>query len=176
VTSIAGINVFRYEIHDPITLTPNPAGQLVFDNGEDVDGHGLEAEYTWQATDRLRVKGYYAYQSTEGVTNTLTLSPKHQVYAEGRWEFLPNWYADLSLKAVIDRERVEADARPDIGDYTLVNLSLRRKNIGGMLDVALTVRNLFDVDAREPSISAVLILNDIPLADRNLYGELRIRF
>jgi hypothetical protein len=48
---------------------------------------------------------------------------------------------------VIDRERVESDPRPDIGDYTLVNLSLRRKNIGGMLDVALTVRNLFDVDA-----------------------------
>jgi hypothetical protein len=53
----------------------------------------------------------------------------------------------LRLKAVIDRERVEADPRPHIGDYTLVNLSLRRKNTGGMLDVALTVRNLFDVDA-----------------------------
>ncbi|MGH8580527.1 MAG: TonB-dependent receptor plug domain-containing protein, partial [Gammaproteobacteria bacterium] len=155
----AGINVFGYEIHAPIALLPNAVGQLVFDNAEDTDGHGLELESTWQATDRLRFKGHYAYQSGEGVTNTLTLSPTHQVYAEARWELMPSWFADLNLKAVIDRERVDTDPRSEIEDYTVVNLSLRRKNIGGLLDVAITVGNLFDVDAREPSLSAITLPN-----------------
>jgi iron complex outermembrane receptor protein len=46
-------------------------------------------------------------------------------------------------------------------------------------EVAFSVRNLFDNDAREPSLwngKAALIPNDLPLAGRNFYGEIRFHF
>lgn len=170
-----GINIFGYEIHDPIALIPNQTGQLIFSNGDDRSGYGLEADFVWDVTERLKLKWNYAFQEAEESTS-VPLSPRHQVYAEGLWAFAPGWSFDVSLKAAIDRDRINGDPRQDLEDYTLVKLSLRRKNVLDHVDVAVTVRNLFDVDAREPSISATNIPNDVPLADRNLYGEIRIHF
>ena len=44
---------------------------------------------------------------------------------------------------------------------------------------AFMIRNLFDYDAREPSLNngaTVNLPNDLPLTGRTIYGELRYQF
>jgi len=56
---------------------------------------------------------------------------------------------------------------------TLVDVTLRRTQIKDNFEFAASVHNLFDADSREPSLSPGLIPDDLPLAGRNFYLELR---
>jgi iron complex outermembrane receptor protein len=96
-----------------------------------------------------------------------------------QWEFLPDWQFVPQAKWIVGRDRAAGDTRPAIEDYTWVDLTLRRKNIHDHFEVAFSIRNLFDVDARESSLGGVpaaAIPNDLPLADRSFYGEVRVNF
>ena len=73
-----------------------------------------------------------------------------------------------------NRERAVGDPRPDIDDYTLVNLILRRQNIANHINFALLVKNIFDEDVREPSM--MTIPNDYPMEGRSIFAEVRINF
>lgn len=72
--------------------------------------------------------------------------------------------------------------RPDIDDYGLVNLTLRRKNIVKHWDIGLAVRNLFDENAREPSPYdpttplGAQIPDDYPMEGQSFWAELRFHF
>jgi iron complex outermembrane receptor protein len=98
------------------------------------------------------------------------------VYLEADWRFLPHWHLNTSLKSVLDRERAAGDPRPKIDDFALVNVTLRRLNIGHHLDLSFSVRNLLDADAREPSRSFQTLPGDLPLAGRNVYAEIIYHF
>ena len=58
--------------------------------------------------------------------------------------------------------------------YTLVDTTLRYSPRSNW-EFAASIRNLFDVDAREYSNSAALRTN-LPLPRRSVYAELRYRF
>jgi outer membrane receptor protein involved in Fe transport len=78
----------------------------------------------------------------------------------------------------MDRNRLSEDMRSDIDDYALFDLSLR-KVMSNSFEFALTVNNLFDEDAREPSPNSdpmPFIPNDLPLSGRALLGEVRYHF
>jgi hypothetical protein len=53
----------------------------------------------------------------------------HQVYLRADWEFLSDWHFNSQINGIIDRDRVVGDNRPDIDDYSLVDFTVRRKNI-----------------------------------------------
>jgi iron complex outermembrane receptor protein len=95
---------------------------------------------------------------------------------------LPNWYLDLQAKWIADRQRAFGDPRPPIADYTTVDLTLRYKdNRNGWTNLAFGIRNLFNEEAREPSLGPdskgmIAIPNDLPLAKRSLFLEWRYRF
>ena len=66
--------------------------------------------------------------------------------------------------------------RAPIPDYTTADITLRTGNSKsgnkGNWDFAFSVRNLFNADAREPSMAPGLGLpQDIPLARRSLYVQ-----
>ena len=65
------------------------------------------------------------------------------------------------------------DTRPALKGYSLVDVTLRHTKIMDKLEFAASVHNLFDADAREPSLSPGLIPEDLPLSGRNFYLELR---
>ncbi len=91
----------------------------------------------------------------------------------------PNHVLNLQANWVMDRQRDSMDIRDEIGDYVLVDLAVRRKNLWNQVEVALVVKNLFDEDAREPSpngIPVAAIPEDLPMAGRSLLGEIRYRF
>jgi outer membrane receptor protein involved in Fe transport len=77
-----------------------------------------------------------------------------------------------------------ADTRPQIPDYTTVDLTLRTNKVAKNWEFTASVRNLFNADARElsaaaapivgrPDIPTSLIPNDLPLAGRSFYVQAR---
>ena len=67
-----------------------------------------------------------------------------------------------------DRKRTAGDLRPDVPDYTTVDLSLRTQRGRGHWDFVATAHNLFDANVLEPSLAPGSIPNDLPMAPRAL--------
>ncbi|NJD07628.1 MAG: TonB-dependent receptor [Methylococcaceae bacterium] len=177
-----GLNVFNYWWKDIIRYVPNtdsPSSSARNTGSQTCYGVELEAE--WKALDSLRLIGNYSYQNSidETLDHDAGYAPHHQVYLRAQWEFLPDWQFVPQAKWIIGRERSAGDNRPAIDDYAWVDLTLRRRNLLDHVAVAFSVRNLFDEDAREPSLAGVpaaAIPNDLPLAGRSCFGERRLRF
>lgn len=173
-----GINVFEYRVKGLIDYVqdPAPATTRTAQNVNDQDGNGFELEADWLATDSLRIHGNYSYQRSRDAKTDHAVPdvPGRKIWAGVDWGFLPRWSADVRYLRVEDRRRGAADPRPEIGDYDLVNLILRRKNIMSRADLALAVRNAFDADAREPAPSTVPA--DYPMEGRSVWAELRYFF
>jgi iron complex outermembrane receptor protein len=176
-----GLNLFHYRMKDVIRFVANadPTTGNTAQNAGNQHGNGLELEFTWDATAGLRLLGNYAYQhSTDENTDQDTgLAPHHHAYLRTDWRFVPGWTLSGQVNHVADRKRQAGDNRPQIADYTTVDLTLRTVRLHKDVEVALSMRNLFNVDAREPTsgAAAVNIPFDLPLPGRSVYLELRYR-
>jgi iron complex outermembrane receptor protein len=174
------LNFFTYEINDLIELVAdNPAGTVMTaQNARDQKGKGFELEADWRASDTFRLRGNIAFQrSKDKDTKQLVAeAPEKQFYINPHWEFLPNWSLDGQFYWIADRHRNRAsgDTRPEIDNYELVHLTLRKKNLFRHWDLAVAIRNLFDEDVREPS--QVAIPNDFPMEGRSVWTEARFYF
>lgn len=173
-------SVFRYDWDDIILFVPGPSGSTAENAGKQT-GYGLELGAEWQPSRQLRLLLNYAYQKSrdETANQDAGYAPGHQVYVRAEWRPLPNWQLVPQVNRVMSRDRASGDARPRVDDYTSVDLTLRRTQIGGHWEAALIGRNLLDDDAREPSLAGVpsaAIPNDLPLAGRYFLGELRYDF
>ena len=170
------LSFFRYKTADTIRLVPDsiPAATFTNQNTGSQTGYGLEWEWDWRLNRELKLHGNYAYQrSTDDAANhDAGNAPHHHIYARADWKFMPAWSLTPQLNWVAGRERVAGDARPQIDDYATVDLTLRRKQKSDPWGMAASLRNLFDTDAREPSLAPGGIPNDLPLPGRNFYLEL----
>ncbi len=180
-----GINLFAYEIHDLIRFVPDPSGtSATAQNVGNQEGYGFELEAEWKVTQALSLSGNYAFQNSKDTDTGSNAgdAPKNQIYLIGKWRFSPDWSLSSELLWVADRKRAPSDPRPEIDDYTLVDLSLRRDRIVDGLSAALIVKNIFDKEAYEPSPNVAdvpqgsLIPGDFPLSGRYIGGELRYHF
>ncbi len=173
----AVFNVFAYEVEDFIELVPDSfGGGKTFRNIRDQEGYGFEFEVDWEPVETLRLRANIAFQHSEDkdTGDKVPNTPRLQFYLNPHWTFMPDWSLDAKLKWVGDRERSKGDSRSDIDDYTLVDLTLRRKNIARHWDLALGARNLFDEDATEPSGSS--IPDDFAMPGRSFFVELQCRY
>lgn len=171
------LSMFAYDINDLIELVPDPqSGTTTAQNARDQEGYGFELEAAWQMFESFQLKGNVAYQHSEDKDTGYEVpdAPGWQAYLNAHWAFYPEWYLDAQWHWIGERERAAGDPRPEIDDYSLVNLVLRRKNIAKHWDAALLVKNVFDEDVREPSL--MVIPNDYPMEGRSVYGELRMHF
>ncbi|HJW30015.1 MAG TPA: TonB-dependent receptor [Saprospiraceae bacterium] len=174
------INLFWYHLNDQIRGEVNPATpaspvQVV--NGVGLNGHGLEFETQYRLTERISLSGNYAYQRAEDKQyhESPGQAPEHQIYGELNWQLTPDWALNSHLKWIGARQRPpgyqgQADA------YTLVGITLRRFDSQNRWEAALSINNLLNADAREPSFYPASLPYDIPLAGRNLIGQLKVRF
>ena len=165
-----GFNVFYYQMSDIIRFDPTTAN-----NTGKQTGHGLEMEVNWKATDKLTVYGNYAYQSSKdkGTNSDAADSPQQQLYVRANYTLTPTWAITSQFNHVMDRQRANGDTRSDIDDYSLVDLTIRAKEFSPGYEFAISARNLFNEDAREPSLAPGAIANDLPLAGRGFFIELR---
>jgi iron complex outermembrane receptor protein len=172
----SNFNLFRYEMSDIIRFVsdPAPATSKTARNQGMQDGYGLEWEMRWNVTRAVDLKANYAWQhSTDETGKNVANVPRHKLYAQADWRFLPYWSVNTQINRVMGRERTAGDNRPAIADYTVVNLALRRKNVLDGFDVGLIVHNALDSDVREPSPAPGYIRDDLPMPGRGVYVELR---
>ncbi len=178
-------NLFYYKATDKIqyVATAN-ADAIVAQNAGILESDGLELEARWKMTSKSSLLTHYSYARTMDKTIDYDAGnyPRHSAYLRTDWLLIPNWYLDVQANWVADRRRVSSDPRPAVADYTTVDLTLRYKDIQkGRTNIALSIRNLFDADAREPSPGPnsngmINIPNDLPLAGRSYFLELRYQF
>ena len=172
----SNFNLFRYEMSDVIRFAPDPApatSKTARNQGRQ-DGYGLEWEIRWNMARTVDIKANYAWQySTDETGARVANAPRHKLYAQTDWRFLPSWSVDAQINRVMGRERSVGDSRPDIADYTVVNMTLHRKNVMDSFDVGLIIHNVLDADVREPSSAPGFIRNDLPMPGRSMYVEFR---
>ncbi len=174
-------NFFYYDWSDIIQFIPdlNNSTRTAQNSGEQT-GYGMEFEAIWQATDNFTLTGNFAVQNSTDETQDVPAakSPEKQLYLRADWILPKDWRVNVRANWVMDRNRLSDDMRADIDDYVLFDLSLR-KVTSSAFEFALTVNNLFDEDAREPSPNSdpmPFIPNDLPLSGRALLGEVRYNF
>ncbi len=171
------LNFYWYRIEDAIEFVPAtdpslPAGSSIADNAHTQKGKGFEWELNFQFNENLSVASNYSMQFAElGSTGERVAdAPGRQLYVDANYEFLESWNIHLAANWVADRRRSPNDMRPQLKDFTHVDISLRKLNLIEGLNAQLTARNLFDKDSREGSASGLLtaIPDDLPLAGRSL--------
>lgn len=169
------LSLFRYGMKDIIRTTDTGGGTAQFNNAGAQHGAGLELEAQWDASRRLRLSGNLALQrSIEDLTDTdAGYAPRRHLHVRADWSVANGWLLSGQVNHVAQRQRAAGDARAPIPDYTTADLTLRSGRERDGWDLALSVRNLFNADAREPSLAPGLSLpGDIPLARRSLYVQL----
>jgi len=178
------LNLFTYKWQDAVRFISDPISGLdSIQNAGKQTGHGFEVETRWLMTKNVSLLANYGYQHAVDENDRDPGFAPHQTgYLRTDWLVYPNWYLNTQLNWIADRKRKFGDPRPALDDYTTVDLTLRRKDIReGHWNFAMGVRNLFDADAREQSsgpdeANIIGIPNDLPLAGRNYFMELRYRF
>ncbi|MCW8929965.1 MAG: TonB-dependent receptor [Gammaproteobacteria bacterium] len=172
------LNLYYYETKDMIDFIGNLDGTKNAQNDKSLTGKGFEIEGAWQINKQLKVLANYAYQSTknDNTHDQVGYVAQQQFYLDARWKLQPEWELSSQLSWIGDRDRAETDTREEIDDYTLVNMTLRRKNLKigegkGNWEFAASIRNLFDEEAYEPSDGG--IPGDYPLNERGVYAEIR---
>lgn len=172
-------SVFAYEIEDQIIYV-STGGIPQAQNVGKQEGSGFELEMQWSAIETLDIVANYAYQKAKDKTNHSDAadSPQQQVYLEADWRIVPSWNLNIQANRVMQRSRAYNDNRPEVDDYTMVDLAIRKMDLADHWDVTLRVSNVFDVDSDEPSPSEVSLFvpNDYPLAGRSYYATAKYRF
>lgn len=171
------LSLFRYKMKDIIRTAGYPATR---NNAGSQHGQGFELEATHDVRRNLRLAGNYAFQrSVEDASGQdAGYAPRHHLFGRVDWGFASGFLLSSQVNHVAGRERAPGDTRAPIADYTTVDLTLRTIRHKTGWDAAFSVRNLFDADAREPSLYSpdnpvkVLIPNDLPLPGRSLYVQL----
>jgi outer membrane receptor for ferrienterochelin and colicins len=167
------LTLFDYRARDMIEFvddisTPQDASKFA-GNIRDQNGKGFEFEVNWKPSSQLHLSASYSQQAATDALNDSKIpdAPGQQVKANLNWMFASQWSLNSQLNWIGDRARALSDTRPAIADYTLLNLTLHRKNILPDLDVSFSVRNAANADAREPSSGS--IADDYPLESRSLW-------
>jgi iron complex outermembrane receptor protein len=171
------LSLFRYRMRDIIRFVPNadPTTGSTAQNSGDQTGRGFELEAILDATRNLRLTSSLSVQHSidELTGQDAGLAPHRRVFMRADWRFARLWQFGTTVNYVADRKRQPGDTRPQIPDYTTVDLTLRREKVADNWDIRATVLNLFNRDAREPSFAPGNIPFDLPLPGRAFYIQLQ---
>ncbi|OGQ87876.1 MAG: hypothetical protein A2512_06910 [Deltaproteobacteria bacterium RIFOXYD12_FULL_56_24] len=178
------LSLFNYEATDLVEIIGASFPQAYTNYGEQ-EGRGFEVEMDWRLHQDFRLRSNLAYQRSINKKlddAVVPDAPEMQFYLNPSWTFLPDWTFDGQFYWIGDRHRAKGDPRGDIGDYEVVNLLVRRKNIINHLEAAVGIRNLFDEVGRIPSPFAAaapegaFIPNDYPLEGRSIFAQISGHF
>jgi len=157
------LSIFQHHISDIIAQS----GTSYMNMGQQ-DGSGGELEVNWIPTSSLRLSGYYAYQKNVDTSTDQDVgyAPRHHLYTRADWRFTQDWLASSQINWVSQRKRAAGDTRPEVPDYTSVDLTLRTDRQRQGWDFAISLRNAFNADIREPTKPGSGITNDLPMPGR----------
>lgn len=165
------LTLYRYEMSDIIRLVPNAVAGTgsTFANQGDQTGHGMELEGNWNLSRELRLVGNYAWQRSvdKNTQKDAGYAPRHHLFGRADWQFGGSYTVSPQLNWVAGRQRTANDLRKPVADYHTVDLTLSTRRGKNQWNFSAAVRNLFNADAREPTLAPGLSLPfDLPLAPR----------
>lgn len=163
------LGVFGYRSKDMIEYVNGEA-----QNTGRYKGKGAEAEAIWKPGGVWQVKANIALQYAENMNSGqyVANAPQRKAYVAGIWQPISDWSVSAQAKWIGDRPRAATDTRAPIADYTVADLTIRYQPSHAVWEVAASLRNLFDKNAREPSNRA--IPDDYPLKGRAVFFEGRL--
>ncbi len=144
-----------------------------FQNIGDHSINGFELEAHWQATNDLIISGNYSHNYQHEDEYRSFDQPDQEAYLRIDWGFRPEWNWNLQTNWIDERPRTSSDTRDPMEAYFLTDTTIRYAQSRNW-ELAASVRNLFDTDAREYTGSS--IADDLPLPERNFYAEVRYTF
>ncbi len=162
------LDIDFYRFAQSNLIAPDSANQ--FQNLGGNTSRGIELEAKWQATQTLRLSGNLSNREDSTPYNTI---PKQKAYLRSDWAFIPNWNWDVQANRIGKHSLPPGDPRAPMGAYTLVDTTIRyslRKD----WEFASSIRNLFDVDARE--VTSGSLPDNLPLPGRSFYAEMSHKF
>lgn len=178
----AVLSFYDYEWTDIIQYLPDEgqSSATAQNFGKQV-GYGSEFEINWQINNSLKLASNIVWsKATNNQTNQdVPFVPSKQLYVQLDWQISEGLHTNFKSKFIMGRERQGDDLRQDIDNYIITDASMRWAVNDMPIEITLIVKNIFDEDAREPSINngqVVNLTNDLPLRGRTLFGELRYRF
>lgn len=175
------LNVFHYD-YDRIIVAlanPSPAPGATYRNTGGEAGNGFETQLVWDVANNLRLIGDYSYQYAKLNANSSDPSydPRHHLFGRVDWRFVSGWQSSVQMNYVADRHRSFGDARTEASDYATVDLSVHGSVGVPGVEIAGTVRNLFNAPATSPSLAPGTALpNDIPTDPRLVLVQTSVRF
>ncbi|MDR2876779.1 MAG: TonB-dependent receptor [Chromatiales bacterium] len=173
-------NLFYYEMSNVIRFV---APSYIAQNTGQIDGYGFELEAHYDLSRNLQLLGNYAYQHSidRDSDSEVANAPKQQVYLRGTWNVVADLYFSTQAKWIIDRVRDSEDSRSPVSDYVVTDMTLRYRPAARPWELAVSARNIFNEDAREPAPRLIpngpaMIPEDLPLPGRNFFVEARYKF
>jgi iron complex outermembrane receptor protein len=166
-----GVNLYNLQQSDFIrAISTSETADRQFQNTGKHTIRGIELETKWQASDNLRVSANYTNRNPDDNQFRAIDQPRKDAYVRVDWAFHPDWNWNLQANWIGKRDRRSSDLRSELDDYTITDTTLRYSGFNTW-EFALSIRNLFDEDAREytaPSVS-----HDLALPERSIYAELK---
>lgn len=168
-----GFTYYQFVQSDLIALdTATPIKK--YQNSDELKASGVELEAQWQASKLLRLSGMLSDRHEDSPDVRSYNVPKQQAYLRMDWAFQPKWHWNVQTNWMSKHIVKSTDtASQRIGAYALTDTTLRYQH-DKQWEFAASIRNLFDVDARE-YVSSRIPAN-LPLTGRNMYAELRYKF
>ncbi len=166
---LLNLNLFYFDQTHLIDTDDN----MQYQNLGDHTIRGIELEARWQTSDNLYFLANYTVREQDDTSFRAIQEPDQQAYFRVDWSFMSQWNLNLQANWIGDRERKAIDTRPAVDSYLITDTTLRYRHTDNW-EFALSIRNLLDEDARE--YTGTSITEDLPLAQRNAYAELRYQF
>ena len=163
-----GLDLYQFVESNLIVADSTPLAQ--FQNTGSNTSNGVELEAMWQATSKLRISGNFSDRNDTTQYNPV---PKQKAYLRTDLAFMPKWNWDAQANWIGPHSLAPGDPRAPIGAYTLVDTTVRYSYLRDW-EFAGSVHNLFNVDARE--LSSTALTYNLPLPARNVFAEIRYKF
>ncbi|MES9972287.1 MAG: TonB-dependent receptor [Candidatus Thiodiazotropha sp.] len=169
-----GVNLYNLKQSDFIRAISAPGEtSRRFQNTGRHRIRGIEIETKWQTTDDLRLSANYTRRNPDDNQFRSVDQPEQDAYLRADWAFLPEWNWNIQTSWIGERERRSNDSRPSLDDYMITDTTIRYTS-QNTWELAFSIRNLFDEDAREYTSSS--IANDLRLPERSFYAEIQYNF
>lgn len=175
-----GMNLFHYRMRNIIGLV-----STVYQNKGGQTGQGLELEANWDLNRAWRLSGNFSHQrSVDAATGAPAAgAPANHLSARADWRFMPGWSLHPQLNWISERPRDRQDTRAPLKGYAMAHLTLKAQPMASPWQWSMTVRNLFDADAREPtpndssaSQPFISLPHDFPLPGRSVSVQATYQF
>lgn len=173
---IMSASFFKYHAKDLVEFVyQENRGAAVANNIGEQEGEGGEFIFKWKPQSNITVDANYSFVSSKNHLNEKTPDiPMKMAYLGVHWIIDSDWSMNMTGKWISDRIRFANDDREKLDDYALVTTRVARQNLIKGMTVALSVNNLFDTDAREPS--GPNFPNDLPRHGRQVLLEANYQF